>query len=884
MPKGLPFATPNKLPLGLILVVPFVVQIFVAVGLISWLSFRNGQRAVNELARELHSEISARIQQDLSHRLSVASLATRINADAIASGYLDISDQQATADYLLTQLNQFSELSGVTVATEDPNYVGIVRGADIELLLSQWDTENGGVIDYQLDDQGKILDIVAVGADYDHRQREWYRSAVDAQEAIWQAPYLTLNLYQLVISIDRPIYDAQGNLLGVADAELMLTDISNFLRQIDLAQSGQILVIERNGKVVATSLQEPPFRINPTTRQPERINLQEKSDPLTSEIALTLTDTFGSLERIDQPEHLVFEANNQRQYVQIAPFHNDPNLDWLVVITVPESEFMDTIHQNTRMTVLLCFGALLVTTGLGVITARWIVRPITNMTEAADALSRGEWQQIVGESPINDLSRLTRAFNRMANQLHTSFSTLAYNAQHDNLTGLLNRGALRTQLEKAIANRYQQQFALFFLDLDDFKLINDSFGHIVGDQLLIAIATRLKETLNNVTKSLDHITFARFGGDEFVILVESISNATEAMQTANQFTQTFAAPFHLQKHEIYASTSIGIALSTLQGERPEDYLRNADIALYAAKKTGKASYEIFDTQMHTMAVDRLALETDLRKAIRQQALEVYYQPIINTQSLHIEGFEALLRWHHRSRGIISPATFIPIAEQSGLIFELGWWVMRQACHQLKTWQQQFPHCNNMVMSINLSSKQFAQPEFTDIVETILSETGLSAQNVKLEITESIFMNSSDATHTKFKWLQDNQIHLSIDDFGTGYSSLSYLYRFPLQTLKIDRSFIHRLTAYYSSKTIVEAIIILGHKLGLNLIAEGVETIEELDWLRQQGCESVQGFLLSCPLTAKAMTTLLANGPLCGSHLTLPPASASEALPNTMQAD
>ena len=405
----------------------------------------------------------------------------------------------------------------------------------------------------------------------------------------------------------------------------------------------------------------------------------------------------------------------------------------------------------------------------------------------------------------------------------------------------------------------------FFLDLDHFKLVNDSLGHLIGDQLLIAVTQRLADCI----RSSD--TLARFGGDEFMILLNPIMISADAAQVAERILQALQRPFNLDGTEVFISTSVGIALNNSGNtsgnkngnkkgngdgaENPEAYLQNADTALYHAKAKGKAGYEIFDAQMHTEAVNRLQMETDLRRAIERQELELYYQPILETSSQEIIGFEALLRWYHPTLGRVSPVKFIPIAEETGLIIKLGWWALRQACQQMKTWQQQ-RGCQSMVISVNLSCKQFLQSDLLAQIEYALDETGLQPQHLKLEITESLFMSHSESTRFKLKRLRNLGIHLSIDDFGTGYSSLSYLQRFPISTLKIDRSFIHHLGQNFDNSAIVEAITVLAHKLGMNVIAEGVETLEQLELLRAIGCEQVQGYLFSPPIAATDAAALL----------------------------
>ncbi|MBW4468161.1 MAG: EAL domain-containing protein [Pegethrix bostrychoides GSE-TBD4-15B] len=891
----------RNLPLSFLLVVPFVMQIFVVVSLTGWISLRNGQKAVNDLASQLRNEVAARIQQKLSDHLRIAPLVNQVNVDALRLGMLDLDNQKLIQQQLAAQLRQFSQLSGITLATETPSYAGIAYDEEGRRILSLWNPE-GGLTDSILDAQDQIVSQT-VDAKYDHRRRPWYQTAVKAGRSVWQEPYVTINPQRLVISADQPFYDAQGQLLGVADAELTLTSISEFLSEIHVGKTGQTFIIERNGTLVATSTPQQPFRLDPKTQEPERLLATQSSDLLVSQTAQFLGQTFRRLDQINAPQQLEFELAGERQFLQVMPFQDQQGLDWLVVVTVPEADFMETINANTRTTVWLCLGALAVSTLIGLWTAQRLVRPISGVISAADALSKGHWNQHLPPSRFGELALLAGAFNHMAEQLQLSFNALQYNAHHDPLTGLLNQTAFRLQLREAIARRdyflsqssdwssdwssqqssqqigqqaSQQSsycFAILFLDLDYFKLVNDSLGHLIGDQLLVAVTQRLQAIVIKhqaiADRLADNNVIARFGGDEFVILLDPIQDIQDATQLANQISHELQKPFNISGNEVFISTSIGIVISTNGGAQPESFLRNADIALYRAKANGKASYELFDAVMHTQAVTRLQLETDLRRAIEQQELKIYYQPIIEIHSCRIAGFEALLRWHHPTQGWVSPAEFIPIAEETGLIVRLGEWVLHQACVQMQRWQQQFAGCAALTLSVNLSSRQFFQADFLESLEQTLARTGLSPENLKLEITESIFINTGEATKAKLRRIKQFGVQLSIDDFGTGYSSLSYLHRFPIDTLKIDRSFIQRLQPTQDNLEIVEAIVVLAHKLGMTTVAEGVETATQLQLLRQIGCEQIQGFLFSRPVEASKIAAMLIGG------TTLPPETSQK---------
>ncbi|MEW5856842.1 MAG: bifunctional diguanylate cyclase/phosphodiesterase, partial [Cyanobacteriota bacterium] len=441
-----------------------------------------------------------------------------------------------------------------------------------------------------------------------------------------------------------------------------------------------------------------------------------------------------------------------------------------------------------------------------------------------------------------------------------------------------------------------------------FKVVNDSLGHVVGDQLLIALAERLQSSVASCLQAslCGGDTVARLGGDEFVILLEEIQDIDVAEAIAERIQKDLRQPFNLDRHEVVVTASIGITLSAIEQRGssgtyktcpyPGDILRDADIALYRAKALGKARYEVFTTAMHTHAVARLQLENDLRHALARTDVKdghqtkivnssgysslsppfgkakhpqsasfshsfiLHYQPIVCFMTGRITGFEALVRLSHPVRGLVSPADFIPIAEETGLIIPLGAWVLREACRQMRLWQQEFPDLAPLTMSVNLSGRQFSKPNLAEQIQQILQETELAAPSLKLEITESVVMeNAADAT-ASLKQLSNSGIQLSIDDFGTGYSSLSYLHRFPLNTLKIDRSFVSRMDAEGENSEIVQTIITLAHHLGLDVIAEGVETATQMEKLRSLRCEAGQGFFFSKPLDSESARALIAATP------------------------
>jgi diguanylate cyclase (GGDEF)-like protein/PAS domain S-box-containing protein len=430
---------------------------------------------------------------------------------------------------------------------------------------------------------------------------------------------------------------------------------------------------------------------------------------------------------------------------------------------------------------------------------------------------------------------------------------LLHDAFHDALTGLPNRAWFIEQLQVAL-NRTKRHpdrlFAVLFLDLDRFKVINDSIGHMCGDQLLIAIARRLQACLR------PEDIVARLGGDEFTILLSDLQDASDAIVVAERIQKQVSRAFNLSGYETFTTGSIGIALSDSGYDRPEDLLRDADTAMYQAKALGKAQHVIFNAGMHASALHALHLETDLRRAIDRQEFFLEYQPIVSLTTGTLSGFEALVRWQHPQQGVIPPEDFISVAEETGLIVPIGQWVLREACSQMKKWQSQLSPLVPLSINVNLSGKQFGHPGLTDQIIQTLKLTGLDPRVLKLEITESVVMENVEATAGMLERLRALGVELSIDDFGTGYSSLSYLHRLPIDTLKIDRSFVSRISENNDNKEIVRTIVMLAHILGKGVVAEGVETKEQLQHLRELKCDGAQGYLFSKAVGADAALELV----------------------------
>jgi len=430
---------------------------------------------------------------------------------------------------------------------------------------------------------------------------------------------------------------------------------------------------------------------------------------------------------------------------------------------------------------------------------------------------------------------------------------LLYNSLHDPLTSLANRTLLIKTLELAIAKASvseSYQYAVLFLDLDRFKVINDSLGHLFGDQLLQNVAQKLQSYL----KPTDLI--ARIGGDEFVILLEDIAGDEDVLQVVQKILHQFQTSTVINGHEVFITTSIGLVFGNSHYKKANDLIRDADIALYHAKSEGKATYRVFDARMHTQAVNRLNLETQLRKAFEKDEFVLHYQPIMDIFKKQLVGFEALVRWQHPTRGLILPSEFIPITEETGLILRLDDWVINESCRQLSNWRNRFPEHFPLKISVNLSVQDLRAANLLSSIERSLSKTGLSGDCITLEITESMLIDNIHKTIDLLNQLREKNIHISIDDFGTGYSSLKYLHLLPADYLKIDRSFVSRMAEENRDYQVVNTIINLSNQLGVAVIAEGIETNQQLKWLEKLGCEFGQGYFFSKPLPASEIEQLI----------------------------
>ena len=528
---------------------------------------------------------------------------------------------------------------------------------------------------------------------------------------------------------------------------------------------------------------------------------------------------------------------NRRGYVKIASLGTSGLLIFAPLILF---NIEDLMRNFIVMCIPIFILSFLVVPWGGVIVAAVVTAVTVILSDASVYLG-----------PVLSLAVVTVITYLFAHSLNRAYYERQYQALHDSLTDLPNRHLFLGRLQHALDNarRNESLSAVLFLDLDNFKIINDSLGHEQGDKLLRIIGRRLRRC------SRPEDTAARLGGDEFAILLENIEGVGDAVRVAQRVASELRTPFDLQGRELTVTSSIGIALSNTAHEQPGDLLRDADVAMYQAKKA-KKTHEVFNPSMYVEALERLGIEEDLRRAVGENNLEVFYQPIVRLDTTEIIGVEALVRWRDEERGLLSPSEFIPIAEDTGLIVPAGTWVLEEACRQAREWNERHETFSELKMCVNLSVRQFQHPGLLNSIGRILQETGVEAKNLHLEVTESTMMDNEQYAKDVLGELKNLGLKVSIDDFGTGYSSLSYLRDLPADLLKIDQSFVQGLEENAADAEIIRLVTDLAHNLGLATVAEGVEKVEQLAKLREMRCDLAQGYYFSEPLPAGEMEDLL----------------------------
>ncbi len=633
---------------------------------------------------------------------------------------------------------------------------------------------------------------------------------------------------------DDPL-STQPRLRGYLVVTMSLDFLAEQVATNRVGESGYALVVDHAGKI----LFHPESSRRGSSLSSEHLSMIERSSA-------------------DQRRHYVAYNGVSASFLA-RPIHQDL---WLVGV-LPESEVKKDGRELGKTLTWVTVGTIFVTlSALLVAINTLMVRPLKKLLSAVGAIRDGNLTPDIALSSRDELGQLVQSFQDMGRSLHKSRQKIEHLAYHDSLTGLPNRLLFREFLQHmiALARRESNKMAVLFLDLDNFKRVNDTLGHQIGDQLLEEMAVRLKSALRAedfvYKESYEETSevLARLGGDEFIILLPKVDDSRDAAKVASRILEMMREPFRIDGHELYNSTSIGITLFPNDGTEVNDLIKRADVAMYHAKEQGRNNYQFYSAAYSLATSEHLSLEARLRRALDSNELELYYQPQLHAGGREIVGVEALLRWNDPEQGIVLPDRFIPLAEDSGLILQIGEWVLQEACRQAYVWNA--PGTRRIFVSVNVSGVQLQRQELGAVVDQALAGAGLEPGLLELEITESVLMTVKQEVVDDLATLQARGVTISLDDFGTGYSSLSRLRELPIDKLKIDRTFVNGMSTNSQDAAIVSAILFIAKSLGLQTTAEGVETPEQMDSLKKEECSLVQGFLLGRPMPASAMTELL----------------------------
>lgn len=826
-----------------VLVTTFLLQTGLALSLTAYITLRNSRQDIQELSEQLQNISSERIKQRLQEYLSLPVKINQINVDAVRQGILDIDDFDQTLAYFRNQMENlpFGYISFGNPAGE---FIGVERLDDGQLLANRVEKKTGIGKLRVFDAQNRLLRTL----DYDPRKEAWYPEAIKAGKTIWSSVYQWNDKPEVLsVAIITPLYDGKGKLKGIIGIDLILTQINQYLQTIQTTANGRIFILDRSGMVLASSKPESGGL---------RISWKNSPDGLIRSSGKFLQSYYPSLGSVKESELLTYWDQGQRYLVKVSPYQDNYGLDWLVVMAVPESDFTESLDNSFQQTLVLLASIALVSLGTGLVLARWIARPIQLLNEDAQNIAQdpevvhGDWQmeRNMERSAIWELNGLTTSFYQMATRLQEVLDKLHRQAYFDPITGAGNHNFLRKRIHDCLLQ--QQDFILLYLDLDRFKSLQYAFGHQTSETLVLEIFRRIQQC----TSPKD--TVARIGIGEFAVLFCELGDRQAAAIKAEEIHQSIDAPFHINGSIISSTSSIGVVSSHMGDNTPESYLDAADTAMHYAKLWGKGRTVFYNAGMQTLVTERLQLESDLKLAIAESQLHLNYQPIVNIHTGEVVSFEALVRWRHPRRGMMPPTKFISIAEETGLIIPLGRWVMITACTQIRRLYNHLPRSFPLSIGVNISEVQLRYPRLLMEVDELIKE--IPQGSLKLELTETCLMENTEMMQTLLEEFKSRSIQLLIDDFGTGYSSLSYLQRLPVDTLKIDRSFITGIEVNPRHLDITRAVITLAHSLGMDVVAEGLETREQVEILQGLGCEYGQGYLFAKPLEEQDVIPYLEN--------------------------
>lgn len=838
----------SQITLRTAVVLPFILIFLCAFGVITMVQDANYEAMAKEISRKQLSALSQNVELELDSFLyeplqASLALSHSIELHRLYQTHDVFAIQTAMLSKFRNLYNDISQLDNIGFGGKEGEYVGLRKeAADDYSLMLQDNLHHRGLVIYQSHEVSN--EIRSVIKDYDPRLRPWYKPLAGTEESRWSAIYANADERQEVtLSSIAPVH-YNNELQGVVVSDIKLSTFNNFLSQQQKSTGAVVYLFDDTKRLIAHSSGGSIISWGTEhSLKGQRLLASESSNPVIKSSA----HYSNSLPSTDDNQLFSNTINGERYFHLIAPYRDSYGLNWYISVSISEHELLGTMLESQQNS--WAMGLLISVVGilLGLFAFNRVVMPITSTANSAKQLAQGNWDsELPKPGNIYETSMLVHAFNDMASNLKASFEEISFQLLYDSLTKLYSREGLTNTCDKL----EQLNGCLILIGINKFRHINDSMGHLSGDQLLVIIAERIKATF------ADDAYLARIGGDEFAVYLPKPQNNESISLAIGRIQQMFASPYNMGQESIIIQASLGI-VQEIDSSSMTTWLRNGSIALSNAKQD-QASVSYYKPEMADISRNKTRMLAKIKIAIEAQEFVPYYQPIVDIPSGKVIGAEALARWLSPSDGLISPLEFIPIAEESGFISAIGRQILSKACHDAVEGMQQGKWSHDFHLHVNLSVNQLTQTDLIVELETILAESKLPAKNLTLEITESRLVDNDPVTIRNMQAIRDLGIQIAIDDFGTGYSSLAYLHKLPFDCLKIDRTFINKLDIKNLENSIVAAVINMTKGMEVDIVAEGIETTEQAELLKQLRCPQGQGFLYSRPVPFEEWPTDLVN--------------------------
>ncbi|ANU37812.1 EAL domain-containing protein [Vibrio scophthalmi] len=838
----------TQISLKTAVILPFVLIFLFTIGVITAVQNNSYEEMVSDISRSQLNTLSDNVRLELDSFLNRPFQASVALRHTIESNQLYSSDDLSAMQNVMfanfqALYSDIPQLDNIGFGGEGGEYVGL-RKEDAEhysLMLQDHRTDNTLII---FKDHQPSNNIRSVIADYDPRERPWYTAVANNRRTHWSSIYTNADERQeITLSAISPVWYQQA-FQGVVVSDIKLETFNVFLRNQQQKTAAIIYLFDEQQRLVAHSEEGSIVSWGTElSQQGQRLLAQESNNPV-------IKATAHYVSHRTLPTEANYLTNNvlgERYFKYITPYHDQYGLKWYIGVAISEHALLGTMPEAQQHSWII---ALIISTLgiiLGLITFNRVVTPITSTATAAKQLSTGDWDsELPKAGHVYETTMLVQAFNEMTDNLKISFHKIQSQLLYDSLTKLYSREGLVDTCDKI----GPMNGCLLLIGINKFREINDSMGHIRGDQLLVIIAERLKSAFD------DHVLIARIGGDEFALYLTEPQSQEAISQAISRIQQIFSAPYTIEKESVLIQVSLGI-VTAVKSDNMTLWLRNGSIALSNAKQD-QTMFSHYKPEMADISRKRTQMHAKMKEALEQDEFVPFYQPIVDLNTGKIIGAEALARWISPTEGLISPLDFIPIAEESGFISAIGKQILTQACNDTVRGIKESKWDENFHLHVNLSVNQLSQHDLIAMLKQILTSSGLAANNLTLEITESRLVDNDPMTIENMQAIRDLGIHIAIDDFGTGYSSLAYLHKLPFDCLKIDRVFVNKLNQEQLDNSIVAAIINMMRGMKVELVAEGIETIEQAELLKQLHCPQGQGFLYSRPLPYDEWPTDLVN--------------------------